>query len=201
MIFEEQSAVHDVFILTDGMVKLYRLLEDGRRQITGFLVTGDILGSPKREASAHCTAQAVTDLQACAFERSAFFGLLLRYRDLALRLLIMATDEIETQHEHTVIIGRKRTDERLAAFLVTLHARWTEAGETEEVVHLPMSRADIGDYLGLTIESVSRAFSRLKGAGVIDIPSPHRIVLRNLPALHDLAGLEHLPARTVTLGL
>jgi len=201
VIVEQDSEPTTVFIISKGILKLYRGLQHGERQITGFLGPGDILGGIKRDAVAYCTAQAVTKLHACAFDRREFLALLEKHADLCFAVLVAATDEIEAQNDHLVLLGRKRASERLAAFLLLVARRWDDTGGQETVAHLPMSRSDIADYLGLTIETVSRSFSFLRDKGLIQIPDQHTAVFDNLPALYDLAGFEDLPLHRVALGL
>ncbi len=190
-----------VLIIGEGLVKLYRSLANGTRQITGFLGPGDILCGVKRGQGAYCTAETVTEIRACAIPREKFLRLVEAHPDLCFAILIAATDEIEVQSEHVTLLGRKRALERLAAFLLSADFRWRKLGTNRAVVHLPMSRADIADYLGLTIETVSRAFARLRKQGLITTPSTDSAVLNNLPALYALAGFDETPAKRISLGL
>ena len=201
VVFEQDSPLDQVFLITGGMVKLFRLLADGGRQITGFLGPGDLLGGIKRSAGAYCTAQAIVDVTACVFPRASFLRLLQEYPDLCFSLLITATDEIEAHNDHIILLGHRRVPQRLAAFLLVMGHRWKTNGADGTVVQLPMARTDIADYLGLTIETVSRAFAEFKRLGYIALPKPNRAVLLNLPALYELAGFEDLPTPRVALGL
>lgn len=201
LLFEQDTRIERVFVIIEGMIKLYRLLPDGQRQITGFLGPGDLLGGIKRQAGAHCTAQAVTDVRVCAFARSDFLRFLQDHAELCFKLLITATDEIEAQQDHITLLGRRRVGERLAAFLLVSNHRWPLNGGAHPAVVLPMTRADIADHLGQTVESVSRAFKQLKTLGHIDLPKPNLVVLKNIPALYELAGFEELPAHHIALGL
>lgn len=190
-----------VLIIGQGLFKLYRSLSNGTRQITGFLGPGDILCGVQRRHGAYCTAEAVTEVQACAIPRESFLRLVEAHPDLCFAILVAATDEIEVQSEHITLLGRKRAPERLAAFLLSADLRWRKLGTNRAVVHLPMSRADIADYLGLTIETVSRAFARLRNQELITTPSMDSAVLNNLPALYALAGFDETPAKRISLGL
>jgi CRP/FNR family transcriptional regulator len=111
--------------------------------------------------------------------------------DLCFSLLITATDEIEAQQDHITLLGRRRVGERLAAFLLVSNHRWPLNGGTHPAVSLPMTRADIADHLGQTVESVSRAFKQLKTLGHIDLPKPNLVILKNVPALYGLAGVRY----------
>ena len=232
LLFEQETRIERVFVVLEGMVRLYRLLPDGQRQITGFLGPGDVLGGIKRQAGAHCTAQAITDVrvcafkradfldflhdqqpetevrvivqeveEVCAFKRADFLDFLHDHADLCFRLLITATDEIEAQQEHITLLGRRRVGERLAAFLLVSNHRWPLNGGVNPAVSLPMTRADIADHLGQTVESVSRAFKQLKTLGYIDLPKPNLVILKNVPALYGLAGFDEMPSQHIALGL
>lgn len=200
-IFEQEGALLEVFIITAGIIKLFRMLPDGQRQITGFLGPGDILGSIKIQGGAHCTAEAVTDVSVCGFDRDRLRELLIAYPSLCFGLLITATDEIEAQHDQITLLARKRAGERVAAFLLAVGQRWNSEFEGKTAIPLPIARVDIADYLGLTVESVSRTFQQFRAQGYIDLPRPSLVVLRNPAALYALSGYDELPVARVTMGL
>ena len=200
-LLEQDVGCHKVYVVTDGFIKLFRFLVDGHRQVTGFLAPGDLLGSIKRQNNAHCTAEAITDVSACSFDRGRFEQMLRDYPDLCIKLFVVATDEIEAQHEQITLISGSRAEQRLAAFLLSVGQRWQIEDHGQPVIPLPIARADIADYLGLTVESVSRAFRRLTRLGYIDLPRPSRVLIRNAAALTHLSGLETLPHERVTIGL
>lgn len=200
VIFEQDENLAQIFVITRGLVRLYRLTSDGQRQITGFLGSGDLLGGIKRNAGAYCTAEAITDIEACAFDRKGFVPFLHGHPDLCLAFLIAATDEIEAQYVHSVLLARKQAARRLAAFLLIVARRW-HAPEDGDTVHIPMARADIADHLGLTIETVSRVFAQFKRQGLTELHGPKTVILKNLPALYELAGFEDFPERHMAMGL
>lgn len=201
VVFDQGSVLRNVFIITRGMVRLFRLMPDGRRQITGFLGPGDLLGGIKVKANAHCSAQAISDLVVCGFDRSSFSAFLQANPTLCMTLLVVATDEIEAQYDHAMLLGRKHAAERIAAFLLLLSARWKPIGLNPNVVGLPMPRSDIADHLGLTIETVSRTFAKFKQSGLIEVPDAKTVILSNAPALYDLAGFEELPDSRMAIGM
>lgn len=184
-LFHEGDENPFVFNVVEGAVKLYRLLPDGRRQITGFLFQGDFLGLGGR-ATATFTAEALTPLQACRFRRSNFDQLLHNMPVLEHRLVALAGDELMAAQEQIVLLGRKTARERLASFLIRLSERQQSLGGAPDQVHLPMTRLDIADYLGLTIETVSRVMTQLKTSGLI------RLMPGNDILLSDREGLEAL---------
>ena len=198
-VFEQESKLDRIYIIIDGMVKLYRDLIDGNRQITGFLGPGDILGGIKRSQGGHCTAETITEVAVCFFLRKEFERLMRLHPSLCFMLLFAATDEIEVQTGHLILLGRRRASERLATFLLMMSHRW-EHHTTDGVVHLPMSRSDIADYLGLTIETVSRMFAKFREEGLIYLPEPHVVHLKNLAALYHLSGMEDFPMPRATIG-
>ncbi len=184
-LFHEGDPNPFVFNVVDGAVKLYRLLPDGRRQITGFLFQGDFLGLGGRGASSF-TAEALTPLNACRFRRNDFDQLLNALPALEHRLVALAGDELMAAQEQIVLLGRKTARERLASFLTRLAERQVQLGGPEGHVHLPMTRLDIADYLGLTIETVSRVFTQFKTSGLI------KLLPGNDVALPDPAALKAL---------
>ena len=198
---EQNRPASHVYVVIRGTIKLFRLLEDGRRQVTGFLGPGDILGSPKARRIMHCTAECLTECHLCAFRLDGFNALLRDHPDLCLMLLTTAFDEIEAQHEQLALLSRKQADQRIAAFLLTLAHRWRHDGTPESELQLSMSRADIADYLGLTVESVSRTMQKLRHRGLLGLPKPSLVVLQNLPSLFELSGLEEMPIARVSIGV
>lgn len=181
-LFHEGDPNPFVFNVVEGAVKLYRILPDGRRQITGFLFQGDFLGLGGRGLSKF-TAEALTPLQACRFRRGDFDQLLNAMPALEHRLVALAGDELMAAQEQIVLLGRKTAKERLASFLIRLSERQHQLGGPVNRVHLPMTRLDIADYLGLTIETVSRVMTQLKTSGLVrllpgndvEIPDPARL--------------------------
>lgn len=186
-LFHEGDTNPFIFNVVEGAVKLYRLLPDGRRQITGFLFKGDFLGLGAR-ATAAFTAEALTPLSACRFRRNDFERLLAELPALEHRLVAMAGDELMAAQEQIVLLGRKTARERIASFLVRLATRMEQLGEPRGVVQLPMTRLDIADYLGLTIETVSRIFTQLKTTGLIRLQASNTVLLLKPDALEALAS-------------
>ncbi|MBD7940819.1 Crp/Fnr family transcriptional regulator [Brevundimonas guildfordensis] len=184
-LFHEGDPNPFVFNVVDGAVKLYRLLPDGRRQITGFLFQGDFLGLGGRGASSF-TAEALTPLSACRFRRSDFDQLLNALPALEHRLVALAGDELMAAQEQIVLLGRKTARERLASFLTRLAERQVQLGGRKGQLHLPMTRLDIADYLGLTIETVSRVFTQFKTSGLIQLLPGNEVALPDPAALKAL---------------
>ena len=182
----EAKPAHHVFTVTAGMIKLYKLLPGGRRQISRFLYAGDFLGLPNGAESYGSTAQAVTATKVWRFERRAFANLLNAMPKLERRLLTIAWQELEDDREHMLLLGRKGAEQKVASFLLWLaHRQGTR--RDEDAVALPMTRRDIADYLGLEVETVSRTLTRLQRRGMIVLPHFSRARLLSPDGLECLA--------------
>jgi CRP/FNR family transcriptional regulator len=184
-LFQEGDPAEDVFTLTAGMLKLYKLMSDGRRQITGFLMPGDFLGLAFGRTYVY-SAEAVTPVTLCRFRRVQFLLLLDQCPAMEKSLLGRASTELAANQEQMLLLGRKTARERLASFLLRLARRRNpDAGN---VIELPMSRSDIADFIGLTIETVSRTLTLFRKEGVIRLPDTHRAVVVSWPRLEQMAG-------------
>lgn len=183
-LFQEGDPADEVFTLTHGMLKLYKLMSDGRRQIVGFLVTGDFLGLSFGHAHS-CTAEAVVPSAVCRFRRAQFQRLIEECPALEKEILDRTSTELAAAQEQMLLLGRKTARERVATFLLALaRRRRIERGP----LPLPMSRADIADYLGLTIETVSRTLTQLRKEGLIALPDAHLVQILRWPELNRAAG-------------
>ncbi len=188
-LFYEGDAADALFNVTLGAIKVYKLLADGRRQITGFLFPGDFLGLALHNRYTY-SAEAVTTARVCRFTRIALEKLLDEYPALEKRLLQSASNELAAAQDQMLLLGRKTAKERIATFLLSLADREQRRGEASDIVDLPMSRNDIGDYLGLTVETVSRTFTRLRKSELIELRGAHHVALLDRDALMELAGIE-----------
>jgi len=187
VIFEGDPA-ESLFNVKLGVVKLVKLMIDGRTQITGFLFPGDFLGLALLNKYTF-SAEAVTAAELCRFPRLAFEELLARFPALEHRLLSNASNEIASAQEQMLLLGRKTAQERLATFILMMRRR--AASPTDpSVVILPMSRQDIGDYLGLTIETVSRTITRLRKSGAIELLDSSHVLIHDADAMKALSGIE-----------
>ena len=188
LIREGDPAKH-VFNITSGSVRVYKLLRDGRRQITGFLFAGDFLGLATGDTYVFA-AEAIEPVTACRFRKSDFRVLIRDVPALEAALLDRANHELAAAQNQMLLLGRKTALERIATFLLDLpsldRGRSTKAGD----VCLPMTRSEIADYLGLTIETVSRVFTRLKTSGVIRLVSLTEIRIERPERLQALAEGE-----------
>lgn len=176
-----------VYNIREGSVRLYKLLPDGRRQIVGFLLPGDFLGLALSDHYAF-GADTVEPVSACRFDRAAFIAMTEEKPHLLRRLHEAATHELSVAQDHMLLLGRRTAEEKVAAFLVSLRDRWRLLGHGSVTVPLPMTRSDIADYLGLTIETVSRTFSKLARAKAI-LVVPDGVRLLDAPRIERLAAV------------
>lgn len=183
VVFEADEAA-SVYSLTSGLLRLSKLLPDGRRQIAGFLFPGDFLGITMEEEHAF-TAEAVSSSTLCKFPRRHFDDFVERHPTLERRLYAVAAHELAAARQQLVLLGRKTATERLASFLLMLAGRCHSRATGE--IAFPMSRADIADYLGLRIETVSREISALKSARVIQLTGRQSFRIVDRERLQQLA--------------
>jgi CRP/FNR family nitrogen fixation transcriptional regulator len=177
-IYGEGEPAEYVYRVVHGVVRTHKLLNDGRRQISAFHLPGDFFGLDCDE-DYRFTAEAVTDATLIFVKRSVLTALAQRDGDVANDLWRMARAELHRAHDHMLLLGRKSAQERIAAFLLEMAERAHES----DTIELPMSRLDIADYLGLTIETVSRTLTHLENAATIELPSTRRVHLCNKAAL------------------
>lgn len=179
--------------LIEGVVKLSKSMADGREQIVGLMFPGDFLGRPYAREQPF-NVEAVTDVRLCRFPQRAFEDLAHNFEGLSERLFNDTLDELDRARDWLLLLGRKNAQEKLATFLHLLGRRSQEFGcahtNQPQVIafDLPLSRAQIAAYLGLTIETVSRQLSKLRRAGVIEIVENRHIVVPRMDALEALCG-------------
>lgn len=186
-IFSEGDEAGQVFNITSGMLKLYKLLPDGRRQITGLVGMGAVIGMAVADTYAY-SAEALTDGWLCRFRRSDLEARLIEFPHLQRRLFAIASNELRAAQDQMLLLGRKTARERLCSFLLMLSNRAVQMGQKASPVFLPMTRSDVADYLGLTVETVSRTLTQLRGAGLVTLLPGNKLRLDDLPALQAAAG-------------
>ena len=177
--------------VVSGIVALYKSMEDGRRQIVGLLFASDFIGRPLRPAAPY-EAVAVTDVRMCLFQRSRFEEILARNPALERRLLEMTLDELDAARDWMLLLGRKSAREKVGSFLMILARRVAqlERRSVRESVPfaIPLSRESIAEYLGLTVETVSRQMTALRNDGIIEMRGARSIAVADYLALAALAG-------------
>ena len=179
-IYGENEPADYLYKVVSGTVRTYKVLIDGRRQIGAFHLPGDMFGLETGDEHAF-SAEAITDCKVIVIKRSAVIALAARDNDVARQMWALTARELHRAQEHNLILI-KNAQERVAGFLLEMANRVSG----DATVELPMSRQDIADYLGLTIETVSRTLTLLEKSAAIDVPTSRRIVLRNRTALSRL---------------
>ena len=175
-IVSEGETAQTIYNITEGTVRTYRLLPDGRRQIFGFLLAGDFLGLSLPETYGF-SADAITPVRACRFTRARFETFLEAKPRLLRRLHEAAGHELTLAQDHMVLLGRRTAEEKVAGFLAGLRDRLQRIGGGTVMIPLPMTREDIADHLGLTIETVSRIFTKLvRQRALIIVPGGVRLL-------------------------
>lgn len=185
ILFSEGDDADSVFEVVSGTLRLYKVLIDGRRQIIGFVSGGRLLGiAPQRHYL--CSAEAVTPLTVRRYKRPAFERRIDEEPGLARRILAELSDELCMAQDQMLLLGRKSATEKVASFLLSLAA--DHDGDVVAHIDLPMGRGDIADYLGLTVETVSRTFTKLRNDGLIALPSPHSVEILDSEQLEEVAA-------------
>jgi CRP/FNR family nitrogen fixation transcriptional regulator len=179
-IYGEDEPAEYLYKVVSGAVRTYRVLNDGRRQIGSFLLPGDMFGL-EAGATHGTSAEAIVDAVVLVIKRSAVVALAERDPEVARQMWTLTAQELGRAQNHMLLLVRN-AQERIAAFLLEMAERVPGA----ESVDLPMSRQDIADYLGLTIETVSRTLTQLECEAAIALPTSRRVVLRNRSALTRL---------------
>jgi CRP/FNR family nitrogen fixation transcriptional regulator len=180
-VFGAGEAVEHVYRVVSGAVRTMRFSSDGRRQILAFHLPGDVFGFELGDTHEY-SAEAVIDSEIVLTRRSLIEKTAAEDANAARELLQLAASQLHDAQEHALMLGRKGAGERVAAFLLKLSDRIRGRYELD----LPMSRLDIADYLALTIETVSRAFTQMERERAIALPSSRHVVVRDRHALEQL---------------
>lgn len=182
--FEGDEVTH-LFIIESGVVRLTRVLEDGRRQVIAFGYPGDIIGFPARDAH-HTDCDALTDAKLRAVSQKALDDISFD-PELHAVLVQAALQEISAMQDHFMMLGRKSAAEKVASFLNVLLERIGDSSIEPPIVDLPMSRSDIADFLGLTTETVCRCLTALRKAGIIRVTGISKVEVEDPAALAQRA--------------
>lgn len=189
LVGDAESVDHYSNVLS-GVVKLTKTLSDGRQQIVGLQFAPDFLGRPFRTESA-VTAEAATDVELCSFPRKTLERMMADQPGLEHRLLEQTLKELDQARDWMVMLGRKTAAEKVASFLLMIARNVDPASDPDRrqaAFDLPLSRTEIADFLGLTIETVSRQLTRLRTEGVIRIENNRHIMVDDLRRLTARAG-------------
>jgi len=183
---DEGEPAHCFFVITAGTAKLFKLLPDGRRQIIRFVGPGQFFGLAASDIYTF-SAEAIEAVRYCRFQRAKLRALMDDFPLMEGRLLEVASDELVAAQEQMLLLGRKTARERLASFLLAQSRQGMPSGHSRRRFRLPMTRIDIADHIGLTIETVSRTFTRLCAERLIDIGSQNWVAICDPVALEMLA--------------
>jgi CRP/FNR family transcriptional regulator, anaerobic regulatory protein len=182
-VFWEGDPAGHIFDVLEGVLRVYRILPDGRRAIMGFIHPGDVLGVSFQHRYLF-TAEAVTEVRVRRFGRGRFISMVNETPALRPQLFAILCDEMSAAQDQMLLLGRKTAEERVVSFLLAIHRKSAVGADIE----LPMSRLDIADYLGLTMETVSRMMTSLTRRGLIGAGARQTVTLRRLAALREIAG-------------
>jgi CRP/FNR family transcriptional regulator, anaerobic regulatory protein len=185
VVWEGDPAIH-AYVVTRGSLRMTKTGADGRRQILGFLFPGDVISLPAGRTH-HVSLEALSDGELCRFERSRLELAMQKFPNLDKGYHRSIANALEGAYDLAYALGRKTAMERVAGFLLDLRTGSCPKSPSG-LMHLPMTRSDIADYLGLTIETVSRMFTKLKGAKVIRLPNAQEVDIADPARLQGLAG-------------
>lgn len=189
-LYRSGDRFHSVYVVRSGSIKSCAPADLGQEQITGFHLPGELVGLDAIHVGEHrCGATALETTSVCEVPFTQLESLAGKLPALQQQLHRLMSREVLRDHEHLLVLGKKGAEERLATFLVSLSNRFHERGYSATEFHLSMSRGDIGNYLGLAVETVSRLFTRMQSQGWISVDRKLvRIV--DLLRLHELAGVR-----------
>lgn len=193
-IFRDGDIADNYYNITSGIVKLVKTLADGHQHIVGLLYPSDFMGQSLNRHHTYA-AESATDVNLCAYPRAPFEQFLKTHPELERQIFHATIRELDLCRDWTLLLGRKCSYERVAGFLLMMARRAPGKGARQRhdnYVHfeLPFTRAEMADYLGLTLETVSRQFSQLKKKQVITLPSSRDIVIPDLELLSAVAQIE-----------
>jgi CRP/FNR family transcriptional regulator len=188
-LFHQGDPADVIFNLKKGSLRLYKLLADGRRQVTGFLFPGAVLGLAVNDEHAF-SAEAIEPVEVCRYSRYRFDTFVDEHPRMERELYRIAAHELALAREQMVLLGRKTAAERLATFLLGLLRRERDHEPGADLISLPMNRLDIADYLGLTKETVSRVFTSFKTTGLIRLLNDDQVLVLDCARLAQVASGE-----------
>lgn len=188
LIFDDETVYHYANIVK-GVVKLSKIMADGRQQIVGLQFAPDFLGRPFAKES-KLSAEAASETEICVIPKTAFENMLRKSPELEHRLFAQTLVQLDEAREWMVTLGRKTAAEKVASFMYLIASHIDPSQSNSESVHfdLPLTRADIADFLGLTIETVSRQITKLRKGGLLEVVNNRTITVPSLKALKRAAG-------------
>ena len=188
LLYRMGDSLRSIYAIKQGSIKVSALLEDGRTQVTGFYLPGELLGFDAISNEKHpCSAEALERTEVCDIPFAELEHLAQAVPGLQHQLMRIMSREILRDEELLMVIGRMTAEERLATYLLSLSKRYARLGLSGDELKLCMSRQDIGDYLGLALETVSRLFSRLQEEGVISSQG-RKVYIENRARLQQISA-------------
>ncbi len=184
-LFHQGEETQNIYVVTSGTLRLYQMLADGRRQVIGFAIPGDLLGFPLSNVNDY-SADALDSVYLCQFPRPEFSQLLDQRKHLMSALVTVTYDDLKRAREQLALVSQKNAERKMALFLLSFRHRQNRAGGEMVVLPVRIPQADIADCLGLTIETVNRMLARFMRDKTILI-TDSGIELHNLPRLQTLA--------------
>jgi CRP/FNR family transcriptional regulator len=189
-LYRADEPLRAYYKITKGIVAESRTLDDGRRQIVGIRTVGDLCGYPAHRDRTLFSGEALTEVEACAFDAHKFQGFIGRHVDLACALADDVSDKLRRATENMTVIGQLSSTERVAHFLVEIHELYVARHVGTQPLTLHLTRQEIADYLGLTLETVSRSFSRLRDMHVIALVGSDAVAILDEGRLAALAKMS-----------
>lgn len=187
-LYRPGEPLHAIYAVRSGTVKTYTLTDDGQEQITGFHLPGELLGLDAISDGVHpCAARALETTSICEIPFDRLEELSVRIPGLQHQLFRIMSREIQTDEHFMMLLGKKSSEARLAAFLMSISTRLGVRGFSRTEFNLTMSRNDIANYLGLAVETVSRLFTRFQSLGLIQVQRKF-ITIHHLEGLQSMAG-------------
>lgn len=193
LLLRQEGPADHVFSLRSGHANVFRLTADGKRQILAFLFPGDFVGFTS-EDNYHYGVAAISAVEACRFERTRLELLIEEFPRMDRKLRFTLTRAMDASFELLFTLGRKDALQKVASFLWYISYRQRKLGQPDNPVHLPMRRADIADFMGLTVETVSRALTLLKQMDAIRLNNAYEIGIVDMDRLRSLAVVVAEPA-------
>jgi CRP/FNR family transcriptional regulator len=187
-IFLQNDSSTHLYNITEGNVKIYQLLDDGRIQIIGFLYPGDFFGTYKNNKYNY-SAEAIGNLRVCVFDQRVLDKYMDQNPILAKELLNQTSYELTLAQDRMTVMGRLNAIEKIAIFFINISNQRKRIGWQSNPISLSMTRQDIADYLGLTIETVSREISKLKTSNIIKIISSKQLFIKDIEKLKQISKL------------
>ena len=186
-LLHEEDTTKQVYNISSGALALERLASNGARQIMAFLYAGNFIGIASG-SSYSVSGRALTDSTACQWRMSGMKALYQEFPKLEYRVHEIASRVVEATMDQLFVLGRKRTIEKIAWFLLFIEAKQSHVEDVSEGFVMPMTRIDIADYLGLVVETVSRGFSQLRAKGLIELSHKWRVNILDREGLARLGG-------------